>query len=99
MNSGPGGTWYTTDDVWSRIDLPIVGWSLWYADGSVARGDWSAAPRVGVQALMLEHPGRLRTIVTGRDEYGLPGEVVTKLGLMIDIAEFDRIVARAMADV
>jgi hypothetical protein len=100
--SGPNGTWFaTTPEFWGRIEMPIIGWQLWYADGSwFCSGStrWMDAPEHGVQVLMVHHPNGYRTIVVGRDEYTLPGEFWSKFGLMIDEYEFNEIVALAMAD-
>ena len=100
--SGPDGSWFATDaGFWSRVRAPIIGWKLWYADGFAwcsAECSWEEAPRTGVQVLMIFHPGGLRTIVNGRDEYTLPGETASKLGLLIERERFERMQAEAMVD-
>jgi hypothetical protein len=100
--SGPGGEWLRTDeDFWKRVRLPIIGWRLWYADGSTtcsAECSWQDAPREGVQVLVVHHPENRRTIVKGRDEYVLPGETSSKLGLMIEREQFERMQGEAQTD-
>ena len=100
--SGPNGAWFATDDAfWARVTQPIVAWKIWYAHGSQRDSTtctWANAPKVGVQVLMVYHPGGRRTIVKGRDEYTLPGESESKLGLMIDREEFEQMQLDAIAD-
>lgn len=101
-NSGKHGEWFaTTPEFWAQIPLPIIGWKVWYADHVVActEQSWSDAPRAGVQVLMIYHPEGRRTVVCGRDEYTLPGETVSKLGLEIEIETYHAILKSAMADV
>jgi hypothetical protein len=83
-----------------RTSGPILGWSIWYAGGLVVRStelSWARAPRIGVQALMTYHPTG-RNLHAAKDEYTLPGEATTKLGLMIDFARFEAILRSAEAD-
>jgi hypothetical protein len=47
---------------------------------------------------MVYHPNGRRTIVKGRDEYTLPGESTSKLGLMIDRERFERMQWGALID-
>lgn len=100
--SGPNGAWFATDAAfWARVRAPIIGFKLWYADGLTwcsADCPWVDAPREGVEVLMVYHPNGRRTIVKGRDEYTLPGESTSKLGLMIDRERFERMQWGALID-
>lgn len=103
MNSGPDGTWFaTTPTWWARLPMPVIGWKLWYADGSTVdstQQTWAAAPAEGVQVLMVYHPRGYRTVVRGRDEYTHPmGHGGSKFGLEIGADAYHAILARAMAD-
>jgi hypothetical protein len=104
-NSGINGEWFaTTPEYWARVIAasgPIIGWQLWYEDGLWCASDltpWHGAPRRGVQVLVTHHPGGLRNLTTGRDEYTLPGESKSKLGLEIYELSFNEIVADALRD-
>lgn len=105
MNSGFGGAWFaTTPEWWASLQAasgPIRGWKIWYADGSTADSStfaWADAPATGVEVVMVYHDGGYRNIVRGRDEYTLPGESATKLGLEIPVERYREILDIAMAD-
>lgn len=104
-NSGPNGEWWsTTPEFWARVAHPIVAFQIWYAGGSRfcgLPGDWSRAPRDGVEVLVVYHPEDApmeRVIVAGRDEYTLPGQPGSKLGLLIADEAFYSLYASALAD-
>ncbi len=80
------------------------GWAIYYADGSVYTdedGAWPQAPSVGVQVLILRHgedvhKRTIKTVVTGVDEYRLPGRKTVKYGsLMEPESAYDEIRERA----
>ncbi len=82
------------------------GWRIWYAGGSTfdsSQGTWAQAPDDGVQVLMLyhghdEHRRPLRTLITGVDEYRLPGRKTVKRGtLMEPESAYEEIRHRALA--
>ena len=77
---------------------PIIGWKIFYADGSTANTDWESAPREGVQCILVYHPKDRRNIVRGRDEYTLPGEKATKLGSEIEHKTYLEICRQALTD-
>lgn len=104
-NSGPNGEWMVTSpEWWARIRYPIIAFKIWYADGSTFGGtpdDWYLAPSDGVEVLVVYHPPGSpteRVIVVAKDEYTLPGQPGSKLGLMINEVDFDRIRDAAIAD-
>lgn len=101
-NSGLGGAWFvTTAEYWKAVlrSGPILGWQIFYADGSVVNSDtpWNEAPRTGVQCIMVHHPGGLRNIVRGRDEYTMPGKKQSKLGSEIDHERYMEICRHAIS--
>lgn len=105
-NSGPNGEWWPMPvgfwDELLRKGGPILGWSIWYADGTVVRStemSWEAAPRLGVQVIATYH-GSSKGVNwhSHFDEYCMPGEETTKLGLEIDFATFMAILRAAEAD-
>ncbi len=87
--------------------MKVKGWAIHYADGSVytdADGSWSQAPSEGVQVLVLrhgedEHGRKIKTVVTGVDEYRLPGRKTVKRGsFMRPESLYDEIRERAVRD-
>ena len=103
VNSGHGGIWFKNDP--EDIHYEIIGWCVWYSKddntATVIRSDeglWRNLPREGVQAVVLQHPGGVRTMITGRDEYCFPGEEHTLLGLMIEEEQHDAIYDLAKKD-
>lgn len=80
-----------------EYSLPVVGWRLWYGDGSVASSvdtSWDDAPDQDVQVLEVLHPAPYRTLTYGVDEYRLPGTVSVKFGAWMDEQEFYALVTR-----
>ena len=109
--SGPGGAWMNTEDDWPYLLAqcgPVIGWKVWYEDESTADSGgvkgWAQTPKTGVQVLVTYHKpwgvdGKIgRNSHTGKDEYTLPGEATTKLGLLISDALFATINADSKAD-
>lgn len=97
--SGPGGTWRRSDP--DAVEYEVTGWSVWYADGLVARSSswsWDLLPRNGVQVVMLTHEGGRRTRIANCDEYAIPGQTRTLLGEEIAWEEYVRISDEAQAD-
>lgn len=97
-NSGPNGAWRRDD--W-KPRLPIVGFIVWYGDGSVfssAHGDWEDAPREGVQVIRFFHPDGFTTMTDGFDEYVHPGKARTLLGAEIEYQKYEQILKAARAD-
>ncbi len=83
----------------------MEGWAIHYADGSVYTdedGTWPQAPSEGVQVLILrhgedEHGRTIKTVVTGVDEYRLPGRETVKYGsFMQPESAYDEIRERAV---
>jgi hypothetical protein len=83
--------------------VPIIGYRIYYADGSVwtdASGKWNSAPSTGVQVVVLLHAGDYRTIKMGLDEYREPGlGNRVKTGSLISDAAFAAIIERVRAEV
>lgn len=94
--SGPGETWLKSRPGWWG-ELPVIGVSVWYEGGGVARS-WFG-PDDGVQVVCAYHPEGRRTFCHGYDEYTDPLERgAPKSGLQIDPARFQRIYEAALAD-
>ena len=78
--------------------LPIIGWRIWYGDGTVAdsrRVSWADAPVEGVQVIAMYHEGGRKTLTSGLDTYAMPGEYWEKAGAWIDDEAFDAMYAAA----
>lgn len=81
------------------MDLPVLGWRLWYADGSIvssADTDWDDAPITGVQVLEYLHEAPYRTLAYGHDEYRLDEQSTPKYGQWMDTAAFELLVDRVI---
>jgi len=80
--SGKHGEWLTNQAAMETM-LPVIGWKIWYTDRSTWCSDtskWDGAPSGGVQQVAYFHPGGLKTLSGGIDEYFYPGSTHTKLG-------------------
>lgn len=78
-----------------EYELPILGWRLYYSDGSSFShedGSWSDAPSIDVQVLEVLHEPPYRTLSHGDDEYRLPGEADVKFGRWADFETYEGIV-------
>lgn len=72
--------------------LGIVGWELWYGDGTVFTnkdGTWAQAPYENVQALIMLHKRPYATVILGEDTYSLRGRKTTKNGKWMPDEEWD----------
>lgn len=72
--------------------MRVLGWRLWYGDGSTYSnrdGSWADAPADNVQALELAHEPPYRTLVYGIDTYELEGEPAVKDGRSLPDAEWE----------
>lgn len=52
-------------------DFIVVGWEVWYSDGTVKRGmkGWSALPKDGVTHVKLSYQGGASRVMSGADYY------------------------------
>jgi hypothetical protein len=81
--------------------LPVVGWRLYYSDGSTftsADGSWADAPASDVQILVVFHGDGYRTFSHGDDFYFMPGKGAVKVGAWMDFDEYEALVARALSE-
>lgn len=81
--------------------MPILRWAIWYGDGTVFRsedGAWSSAPTENVQLVWLYHEPPYRTLITGLDEYRLPGETDVKYGAWMDFDAYQSLVEWSMRE-
>lgn len=80
--------------------LPVVGWRLYYGDGSVVSHldcSWADAPSENVQVLeQLHDPAPYRTLTYGDDEYRLTPDSEVKFGAWMDAADFEALVDRVL---
>lgn len=74
-----------------ELRLPVLGWCLYYSDGSIVHSDdstWEDAPSEDVQVLEILHEAPYRTLFTGWDVYDLPGSATVKYGRWMENTEF-----------
>jgi hypothetical protein len=78
--------------------LPIKGWRIYYADGSVftdLEGSWAEAPPFGVQAIVYYHMPEGTTMTMDRDIYEYLGTEAGgqpfKMGLWTDGESYWRV--------
>jgi hypothetical protein len=79
--------------------MPVVGWRLWYGDGTTfdsGQGSWDQAPAQNVQVLEYLHEPPYRTLSYGEDEYRLTPESAPKWGKWMDEAAFHALVAEVV---
>lgn len=81
--------------------LPVIGWRLWYSDGSFVASDqmsWEQAPDTDVQVLEIFHdPAPYRTLSYGVDEYQLSPDSTVKFGRWMNREAFEALVERVVS--
>lgn len=79
--------------------LPVIGWRLWYGDGTIVSSDqssWDAAPDQNVQVLEWLHEPPYRTLCYGEDEYRLTPDATPKFGRWMELSAFEQLVDRVV---